>query len=67
MMNQESEEEIEMIRHPRKRQALALFLTILGGVAFFLAPEGIWVGALLLGLGLALEVAGRMMQRDRQS
>jgi hypothetical protein len=39
----------------------------LGGVVIFLAPEGIWIGGLLLVLGVALEIAGRLMQRGRQS
>jgi len=52
-----------MIRNPQTRRALALVLTLLGGLAMFLAPEDIWIGALLLGLGVALEVAGTLMQR----
>jgi len=55
--------ETEMIRNPQTRRALALVLTLLGGLAMFLAPEDIWIGALLLGLGVALEVAGTLMQR----
>lgn len=54
-----------MIRNPNTRRAFALFLTLMGGLAILLAPEGIWIGALLLGLGAALEVAGRLMQRGR--
>lgn len=50
-----------MIKNPRTRRALSLILLILGGVLFFLAPEDIWVGALLVALGLALEVAGALM------
>lgn len=52
-----------MIRNPQTRRAVALLLTVLGGVAIFLAPGNIWIGALLLGLGVALEVAGTLMQR----
>ena len=65
MMNQEDDKEAKMIRNPHTRRALSLFLTVSGGLAIFLAPEGIWIGAVLLGLGVALEVAGRLMQRDR--
>lgn len=54
-----------MIRNPNTRRALSLLLTVLGGLAIFLAPQGIWIGTLLLGLGVALEVAGRLMQRSR--
>lgn len=52
-----------MIRNPMTRRALALVLTVLGGLVLFLAPEGIWVGGLLLALGAGLEVAGALMQR----
>jgi hypothetical protein len=55
-----------MMRNPQTRRALALLLTVLGGLAMFLAPEDIWIGALLLGLGVALEVAGTLMQRGRR-
>lgn len=48
------------------RRALALALTVLGGLVLFLAPEGIWVGGLLLALGAGLEAAGALMQRGRQ-
>lgn len=65
MMKQEQEKEAEMIRNPQTRRALALILTVLGGVAIFLAPENIWIGALLLVLGVALEMAGMLMQRRR--
>jgi drug/metabolite transporter (DMT)-like permease len=57
-----------MITNPRIRRALALLLLVLGGVLLFLAPENIWIGVLLLALGMALEAAGTLMQRrsDRQ-
>ncbi len=50
-----------MIRNPRTRRALSLSLLVLGGVLVFLAPEDIWLGVLLLVLGLGLEVAGALM------
>ncbi len=52
-----------MIRNPRTRRTLSLLLMATGGLLLFLAPEGIWIGALLLGLGAALEAAGMLMQR----
>lgn len=52
-----------MIRNPRARRALSVLLMVVGGVLLFLAPEDIWIGALLLGLGIALEVAGALMYR----
>lgn len=52
-----------MIRDPRTRRRLSLALLILGGLLLFLAPEDIWIGGLLLALGVALEVAGALMHR----
>jgi len=52
-----------MIRNPRTRRVLSLVLIVMGGLLIFLAPEDIWIGTLLLGLGVALEVAGVLMQR----
>lgn len=57
--------ETTMIRNPHTRRALALALLVLGGILLFLAPEDIWIGTLLLGLGAALEIAGAVMQRGR--
>lgn len=65
-METEGEQEGAMIRNPHARRSLALLLTVLGGLAIFLAPEGIWVGAMLLAFGVALEVAGSLIQRRRQ-
>lgn len=52
-----------MIRNPRTRRMLSLVLIMMGGLVIFLAPEDIWIGALLLGLGFALEAAGTLMHR----
>lgn len=52
-----------MIRNPRTRRTLSLVLMALGGLLLFLVPEDIWIGTLLLGLGVALEIAGILMQR----
>jgi drug/metabolite transporter (DMT)-like permease len=52
-----------MIGNPRTRRVLSLALMVLGGILLFLAPQDVWVGVLLLGLGVALEVVGTLMQR----
>jgi len=52
-----------MIRNPRIRRALSLVLMAVGGLLLFLAPADIWIGTLSLGLGVALEAAGILMQR----
>lgn len=46
-----------MVGKRRPRRILAGFLVVLGGVLMFLAPE-MWVGAVLLGLGVAVELTG---------
>ena len=54
-----------MIKNVRTRRAIALLLVVLGGVLLFLAPEDIWIGALLVALGLALEIVGAMLAYPR--
>jgi membrane-bound ClpP family serine protease len=46
-----------MIKNPRIRRAIAAILIVLGAILMFLAPE-VWQGALLLALGVALELLG---------
>ena len=55
-----------MIKNVRTRRALALGLVVLGGVLLFLAPEDIWIGVLLVALGMALEIIGAMVGHPRQ-
>lgn len=47
-------------RTPRRLAAAALIA--LGGVLIFLAPE-MWMGVLLLVIGVALELAGIALER----
>ena len=46
-----------MIRHTRARRASAVIIVVLGAMLMLLAPEA-WPGALLLVLGVALELLG---------
>lgn len=46
-----------MLKNPRVRRPLAIFLVVLGGVLMFLAPE-VWAGVVLLVLGVAVEIVG---------
>lgn len=55
-----------MIRNPRTRRGLSVSLLVLGGVLVFLAPEDIWLGVLLLALGLGLEVVGVLTGHPRR-
>ncbi|MDP2785636.1 MAG: hypothetical protein Q8O38_13750 [Sulfurimicrobium sp.] len=50
-----------MIKNPRTRRILSLGLLILGGVILFLAPANAWAGAILVALGIALEIAGILL------
>jgi hypothetical protein len=56
-------EDATMIKNPRARRTLSLVLLVLGGVLLFLAPADIWIGVVLIALGIALEVAGAVMRR----
>lgn len=46
-----------MIRNPRIRRASAVIMVVLGAILMLLAPE-VWQGALLLALGVVLELLG---------
>jgi hypothetical protein len=46
-----------MLKNPRTRRAIAVIMMMLGAILMFLAPE-VWQGALLLTLGVALELIG---------
>ena len=52
---------ITMIRNPRTKRFLSVTLLILGGVLMFLAPENIWIGALLFALGIGVEIVGLVL------
>lgn len=56
-------EEVNMIKNPRTRRSVSMALMIVGGVLIFLAPEDIWIGVLLLGFGISLELAGTLMKK----
>ncbi len=50
-----------MIKNPRSKRILSISLLVLGGVLIFLAPENAWIGAVLLVLGLGVEIAGLVL------
>lgn len=49
----------------RTKRVLSVLLLILGGILMFLAPENIWIGAILFVLGLAMEIAGLVLRRNK--
>ena len=49
----------------RTKRFLSVLLLIVGGILMFLAPENIWIGAILFMLGLALEIAGLVLRRNK--
>ncbi len=51
-----------MIRNPRIRRAGAMIMVILGAILMLLAPE-VWQGALLLALGVVVELVGIALER----
>jgi len=46
-----------MIKNTRTRRTSAVIMVVLGAILMFLAPEA-WPGALVLMLGVVLELAG---------
>lgn len=51
-----------MIKNTRVRRSAAMALLLLGGALLFLAPAA-WPGAILLGLGILLEIVGIALER----
>jgi len=51
-----------MIRNPRIRRTSAIVMVTLGAILMLLAPE-VWQGALLLALGVVLELVGIALER----
>ena len=52
---------ISMLKNPRTKRILSVSLLILGGLLIFLAPEDIWIGAVLFALGVGVELAGLVL------
>ncbi len=52
-----------MIKNTRIRRTGALIMVVLGAILIFLAPE-VWQGALLLALGVIIELVGIMLERN---
>lgn len=52
-----------MIKNTRIRRTGAGIMVVLGAVLMFLAPE-IWQGALLLALGVVVELVGIALERN---
>jgi hypothetical protein len=51
-----------MLKKQRSRRVLATVLVVVGGVLMALAPE-MWIGLLLLALGVVIELAGIALER----
>jgi uncharacterized membrane protein YccC len=52
-----------MIKNARIRRTGALVMVVLGAILMFLAPE-VWQGALLLALGVIIELVGITLERN---
>jgi len=51
-----------MIKNKRIRRTGALIMVVLGAILMFLAPE-VWQGALLLAMGVIIELIGITLER----
>ncbi|MDP3842021.1 MAG: hypothetical protein Q8Q81_05410 [Oxalobacteraceae bacterium] len=45
-----------MTKHPHLRRALSVGLVVLGGILIFLAPDDVWIGAVLAIAGIVIEL-----------
>ena len=52
-----------MIKNTHTRRISAVILVVLGAMLMFLAPEA-WPGALVLGLGVVLELVGIALEHQ---
>ncbi len=52
-----------MIKNTRIRRTGALIMVVLGAILMLLAPE-VWQGALLLALGVIIELIGITLERS---
>lgn len=52
-----------MIRNRRTRRIVSACLLVLGGALMLFAPEQVWAGAVLLALGVLLELVAIAMAR----
>ena len=52
-----------MMKNTRTRRASAVIMVVLGAILMFLAPEA-WPGALVLILGVVLELAGIALEHS---
>lgn len=52
-----------MIKNTHLRRTGALILVVLGAILMLLAPE-VWQGALLLALGVVIELIGIRLEHD---
>jgi len=56
-----------IIKHPHRRRTLSAALIVLGGILIFLAPDNVWIGAVLAVLGIVLElIAFGLVRRDKE-
>jgi Zn-dependent membrane protease YugP len=53
----------DMIKNTRIRRTGALVMVVLGAILMFLAPE-VWQGALLLALGVIIELVGITLEHN---
>ncbi len=52
--------------YPRSKRILSVTFLILGAVLIFFAPENAWIGAILLILGLGIEIVGLLLRHREQ-
>ena len=49
-----------------RQRIIALIVIAFGGLVLLLAPEGSWLGLALVALGIAIELLGTLLARQRQ-
>lgn len=54
-----------MFKKPRTNRVLTIPLFILGGLLILFAPENAWIGTILLGLGLGVEIVALIVNHRK--
>jgi len=50
----------------RIRRVFSIALMVAGGVLIFLAPENVWIGIVMVLLGVAMEALGILLAHQRK-
>ncbi|WP_155837618.1 hypothetical protein [Herminiimonas sp. CN] len=57
---------MHMTQHPQLRRALSVGLVVLGCILIFLAPNNVWIGAVLAIAGIVVELIAFKLAKSNE-